>query len=448
MKALLHRLLKRPETAPSLSYVESRELARHPDAGVRQRLAERTDIRPEILYFLAEDTAPEVRRRIATNDAAPAHANVLLAADADDRVRCELAQKIGRLLPGLNQDERDRIRQLTLDALDMLARDQLARVRQVLSEAIKDSPHVPRDVARRLARDVELAVCSPMLEHSPQLSDSDLMELIASPVVAGAMGAIARREGLSGDLSAAIADSGEVDAVAALLANPSAQIREETLDRLVDGAARRTHWQMPLARHPRLPVRAVRKLAGFVAESVLAVLSGRSDLDPETVEQLGAQVRKRIAAAAKGDERDERDEDDEKARDRPTTDDGAMAARRRDGAETARLIQVVHRLYASGELTAGLIADELAKGNRAFVSHALALKAGLPPSVVGRIASSGSAKAMTALSWKAGLDMGFATRLQAQFAQIPAGEILQPRDGTGYPLSEEDMKWQLDVFAG
>ena len=105
-----------------LSYQESRELARHPDVAERQRLAARTDVRAEILYYLAEDPSALVRREIAVNEKTPAHADVLLARDGDEAVRCELARKIARLTPDLSVDAREQIRTLTVESLEILAR--------------------------------------------------------------------------------------------------------------------------------------------------------------------------------------------------------------------------------------------------------------------------------------------------------------------------------------
>ena len=91
---------------------------------------------------------------------------------------------------------------------------------------------------------------------------------------------------------------------------------------------------------------------------------------------------------------------------------------------------------------------ELLSGNRAFITHALALMAGMPPALVTRIADARSAKAITAMAWKAGLKMRFAIKLQARFGNVPPREILQAKDGVDYPLSEDDMTWQLDFYAG
>ncbi|MEE8283592.1 MAG: hypothetical protein V3R63_01230, partial [Alphaproteobacteria bacterium] len=166
----------RPEAAEGPpGYQESRELARHPDVAERRRLAARTDVRPEILYYLAEDPSALVRREIAVNEATPAHADVLLARDGDEVVRCELARKIARLAPHLSAKEREKIWALTVEALEILAQDQLARVRQALAEALKDVAEAPHHIIQRLARDVEQAVAAPVLEFSPLLSDDDLL---------------------------------------------------------------------------------------------------------------------------------------------------------------------------------------------------------------------------------------------------------------------------------
>ncbi|MCZ6496840.1 MAG: DUF2336 domain-containing protein [Alphaproteobacteria bacterium] len=420
----------RPEAAGGpLGYLESRELARHPDVAERRRLAARTDVRPEILYYLAEDPSALVRREIAVNEATPAHADVLLARDGDEVVRCELARKIARLAPHLSANAREQIWAVTVEALEILAQDQLARVRQALAEALKDVAEVPNHIIQRLARDVEQAVCAPVLEFSPLLTDDDLLEIIESSGVSGAVSAISRRADVSGAVSDALAHTLDEDAVAQLLANPSAQIREETLDWIVECSREVGTWQMPLARRPKLPRRAVRRLAEFVANAVLAMLHRRDDLDADTADLIDKAVRERMADQP------------------PPLDDADQGgADRTSGPEPAA--EIVQRLYASGKLDDGRLDMELLSGNRAFITHALSLMAGIPPALVTRIADARSAKAITAMAWKAGLKMRFAIKLQARFGNVPPREILQAKDGVDYPLSEDDMTWQLDFYAG
>ena len=53
-----------------ISYEQARDLLDHPEVEVRRALAERGDLEPEILFFLARDSDTIVRRSIAANTCA------------------------------------------------------------------------------------------------------------------------------------------------------------------------------------------------------------------------------------------------------------------------------------------------------------------------------------------------------------------------------------------
>ena len=100
-----------------LTYEDAKQLARHEDENVRAELAGRADLRPEILYFLAEDSSPKVRRLIAENLATPHHADLLLARDDDQAVRGGLAEKISRLAPDMDPGEQDKVKRMAYEAV-------------------------------------------------------------------------------------------------------------------------------------------------------------------------------------------------------------------------------------------------------------------------------------------------------------------------------------------
>jgi uncharacterized protein (DUF2336 family) len=433
MKALMLRMFGRSGFGADgmLSYEESRELARHPSAKVRRSLANREDIRPEVLYYLAEDESPEVRRSIAINANTPAQAHLLLAHDRDDGVRCDLALKISRLMPELSQDEHDRLQQTTFEVLEVLARDQMTKVRQILAETLKDVTAAPPGVIKRLAMDSEPSVAQPVLEFSPLLSDEDLLEIIKGLPVNGGLSAISRRNEVSSQVSDAIVAADDIPAITELLANPSAQIREETLDGLVDGSIQVEEWQSPLALRPLLPKNAVRKLATFVADSLLKELRNRNDLDPETLNEVSEVMRRRLG------------DDGEAAVNGVATEAHDQAAMKLAAEDT---IEIVRQLHAADELDEDCVAEALGTGNREFVALALALKSGVPKHVVERVSSAQSAKGVTALAWKAGFSMRFAVQLQTRFAYVGIGEVLNAKDGVDYPLSKDEMEWLIDFF--
>jgi len=108
--------------------------------------AQRTDAGDAVLQYLAQHGAPATRAAVAANPAAPALANRVLADDAEEDVRAELAGKISRLMPGLALRETENIVALTIEMLECLARNSAVRVRAILADEIKHVDCVPQSV--------------------------------------------------------------------------------------------------------------------------------------------------------------------------------------------------------------------------------------------------------------------------------------------------------------
>ena len=400
-----------------LSQRDALRILEERDTDARDALAVRTDAAPEVLFFLASEGSIKARRAIARNAAAPAHANRLLAEDNDEEVRSELARKIGRLLPDLPDEISERMRALTIETLERLAQDQLPRVRAILAEEIKALDCVPKNVIDMLARDVEEEVAAPILEYSPLLSDADLMEIISSAQAHFTLTAIAQRKPLGANVSAAIAEALDVPAVAALLANSSAQIREQTLEKIIDHGSRITEWHLPLVLRSDLSQRAIRRIAGFVSAALLDRLAARDGLDKETKSLLAKRVRARI--------------------DEPVDDT-------RD--PTAQAQSDVALLHKQGRLDDSAVERAAEAGKREFVIAALALLARTPIETARRIIQSGTAKPAVALVWRAKLSMRVAFKVQSLVMRLKGGELLPARDGVDFPLSEDEMLWHLNYF--
>ncbi|AIB10730.1 hypothetical protein ABAZ39_01585 [Azospirillum argentinense] len=432
-----------PQLLDPADYEAAKQMARSADPAVRRRVAASPETRPELLYFLAADAVTEVRQAIATNAGTPRQADLMLAKDREVAVRGALAQKVARLLPDLSADQASQIERLTLECLEALARDQATEVRGILSEALKELPGAPHGVINTLARDVELSVCAPVLQFSPILTDEDLSDIIMRGPVAGALSAIAGRKQISASVADAIARSDDEAAMTALLANPSAQIREETLDRILDQAPQHEPWHAPLVRRPRLPARAVARLASFVADNLLKVLRERTDLDPAAARALAEGVRARVNRGAGGNggggagmARGLVDFGEEELGHLPGDKDKA-AERPADKAA---------RLNKEGKLTEKLLEGALAEGDRAFVLAGLGELAQLPMPIIDRIIGTHAPRAVTSLVWRCGLSMRFARQVQLRIAQIPPKTALMAKEGVLYPMSDDEMRWQLAFF--
>ncbi|HAE03586.1 MAG TPA: hypothetical protein DCG04_19455, partial [Rhodospirillaceae bacterium] len=371
---------------------------------------------------LAEDSVAEVRRCVALNENAPRQADLLLTQDHDASIRQELAAKIARLTPELTDDRRSTLYKLTVQALEILAEDQLVRVREILSHALKDVAKAPPNVIMTLARDQALTVCSPILEFSPVLSDSDLLEIIQSNPVQGAMNAISRRRALRESVSDAIAKTGDEAAITELLINDSAQIREDTLDLIIDRAPQRKSWHEPLAMRPKLSPRAVQRISSFVAMNMLDRMQKRLDLDDDVMVAMAEAVERRLA------------------------EDTQTKLQEPEWANSDKLDETIAHMYKVGTLTGKALERALAQGEKRFVVKGLALLSGLAAETVQNIITNRSAKAVIALTWKAGLKPHFASQLQSQLVGLSPNDMIRITDDR-WPLSDSDMQWQIDFYS-
>lgn len=377
---------------------EAKRLARNGAEAERTALAALPGTQPELLYYLAADGSAAVRGAVAGNAAAPAQADRLLARDADPAVRAALGRKLAPRAAALAIAE-DRLGEIAWQALCALAEDAATHVRAVIAAELQAMADAPHGLILRLAGDAAMEVAEPVIRLSPMLSEDDLMALVAAPPVPGTLTAVARRPALSESLSDAITATADEAAIGALLANPSAAIREQTLDELIVRAATRLHWQESLVRRPALPPRAQRALALCIAGHLLDVLAGRPDLPPD------------------------------------------LARRLQDRVE-ARLLEDAAEPSASALFEAAALC-----GDQAAMARLLAQEATVALQSVEEAVRLRSARALVSLCWQAGFGLRCAMLAQSVLGQLAPGTTLVPGPEGGWPLSEAEMVWQIELLA-
>jgi uncharacterized protein (DUF2336 family) len=391
------------------------------DEAARVRLGAGAATKADVLIDLSNDTSVTVRAALALNTAAPPRVNEVLAADSDERVRILLARKLTALVPGLSAAEHARLHQETWDTLKALVADEAVRVRAIIAEAVKELPDAPRGLIRQLAHDTEKSVFEPVIRMSPLLTTEDLLTLVAMAPAAGTVLAVAHRAELEPVVSDAIAASADGTAIRALLANPSAQIREATLDVLVARSVNHPDWHEPLVRRPSLPPRAARMLSELLATHLLAELATRADLPPSLAEELRRRIAVRLAPV-------------------PEPPTAPLDTTAEDALAQARATA------ARGELVEETLLAAARRGETRYAAALLALAADTSVSVVDRASSLRSAKGLVSLVWKAGFTMQVAVALQTLLARLAPEAVLTAGQSGGFPLAVEEMRWQLDFL--
>lgn len=410
----------RSQGQESLPYEEARNLLEGRDHENLVKLASDEASFPEMLYFLSTDDDAEIRTKVAANPSTPIQADEVLSKDVEPLVRQIVGTKVARRLPTLS-DKEEALSSSAISILERLIEDEEVHVRRIIAEELKATDKIPLHVVQKLARDIDDLVCTPVLHHSPLLDDNELISIIEECASTPKLKAIAERSHLSEPLAECIVETADVEAISQLLLNPSAQIRENTLDQLISGAKEIPQWHEPLAIRPKLPFGAILKIAGFVAGSLLEVLSQRDDIDDELRDDLEQRVKKRLA---------EENDTGEESISEPL---GEIELRLR-------------KLHKKGGLNEAYLREHSSEEDRNIVILSLAILADIPIMVSRRIFASVSAKAIMSLGWKAGVSASLASRIQGTAGKIPADNWILPNEEEEYPFSDREMLWQLELF--
>lgn len=260
--------------------------------------------------------------------------------------RSDIVAKVGHELDsGLSPEERV----IAEDILRKMAHDVAVSVRQALAESLKDSPNLPVDVAQSLARDVE-EVALPILQHTPHLSDDDLLAIIESGSDTKQT-AVARRINLSEQVTSALVETGTENAVAQLMRNGTAPVKQDGFDKVLNRfpESNKVHGSI-LERQTNLPAPVAQRLVNMVSDQLLDYLVKRQDVPEEVAADVLIRSRQRATQNLFSDE---------------------------DAAHND-ILSLVKNLDQGGHLSGSLLLRALCLGDLDFYEAGLAHMSGLP----------------------------------------------------------------------
>jgi uncharacterized protein (DUF2336 family) len=343
---------------------------------------------------------PAQKQELIQHRGTPAAVLAGLVNDSDTDVRVLLAGRLASLLDKLHTHD-ERTAQLLTDAIRQLTEDSVTPVRIALASALKDVARTPSAIARKLADDAEREVAEPIIRYSLSLSDEDLLALVTQYPQGWHTQTIASRPRLSSSIMDAVIKTGNMMAGQALLANDKAKISNDALvilqqnPELVQAISDRNSLKRKLKRDVSL----------VVERSLYVFLRKNAHLDRATTYDVLRKMQQRVDAQD----------------DLPNT--------------------------PPEILTEEQLKDAILLGQTEIVLKAFSLRAKISEANVKRmLIDSGSAKSVIALCVKANYSMQFAVVCQQRLARLPPDKIFYPLDGSGIPISAEEIKWQWDFF--
>ena len=307
-----------------------------------------------------------------------------------DELRAGVAHRLCRRIASddLTYDEQSHAKEI----IAILARDAAELVRRTLAVTLRHSPRLPREVALKLADDLE-SVALPVLEYSPVFTDDDLIEILHASNIAKQVAIASRRE-VHERVSESICSFADHEAVEKLTGNKGARLTEKAFDATLTRFPDDGGLQRAIVMRDYVPLHITEKLVSMVSGEVFDLLVNKHELPAQLAIDL-----------ASG------------ARERAVVDLVEQAGR------TADLQRFAEQLNLNGRLTHSLIMRALCVGHMTFVEYALAELSGVPHSRVWLMIHDAGPNGVAAVFDRAGLPRKLLTAFRAAVSVFHETEL-------------------------
>ncbi len=235
---------------------------------------------------------------------------------------------------------------LAQDIVRILARDVEEKVRAALSRGLRHTSQLPRDVARKLADDVEF-VALPLLADCMVLTDDDLIDIVRAGSCLK-QEAIASRTNLPEAVSDVIIVQAQEPAVVVLMGNTAANIADASFGKAVDRFAANTRVKEAMVLRGRLPAAVAERLVTMVSKALQTHLVMTHELSPAIAADIVLSAREHAIIHLSW------------------------------GASDEDLRHMVTQMHRNDRLTPSLLLRSLCTGDIAFFEAAMAVRGDIP----------------------------------------------------------------------
>ncbi len=270
--------------------------------------------------------------------------------DADNKAIA--AQKVGAYYNDKNITARGHL--LAEEIFRILVKDVELKVREALSDSLKNNRNLPSDIVKTLINDTE-TVSLPFIKYYSDLTQEDIISIIDAQNV-NKQKAVAMRKNLPGDISQYIAEKCPEEVIGVLISNESAQIEENTYHLIVDRFPESENIKQNMVYRSELPVSIIEKIVYSLSEELQRRLVFNHNLPNNIASDIVEQVKEK--ATLKISEEYSSDK---------------------------QIEELIHQLYTSNRLTSTLVVRSICMGDLKFFEYALVYLSNTPITEVRKI---------------------------------------------------------------
>lgn len=243
---------------------------------------------------------------------------------------------------------------LAEDIFRIMIRDTEIKVREVLSDSLKHCSDLPKDVVSAIINDKD-SVAVPFLQYYTSLTNEDMIKILNVPGI-NKQKAIAKREGLSAEVSQYIAEKCSDEVVGELISNEKADIREKAFDTIVAKYSENDDIKQRLVHRSELPVSVIEKIVDKLSYRLKNYLMLNHNLPKDLATNLVDEVKEKITLSIS-----------------------------EEYSSDNQIEELVHQLYKANRLTPGLVVRSICLGDLKFFEYAIVYLSETPIAEVRKI---------------------------------------------------------------
>lgn len=243
---------------------------------------------------------------------------------------------------------------LAEDIFRIMVRDTETKVREVLSDSLKHCKNLPSDIVTSIINDKD-SIAIPFLQYYASLTNDDIIKIL-NMSNASRQKAIARRSGLSPEISDYIADCCGYEVVGELLSNETADIYEKTFSKITDKYAENEEIKKRLVYRSVLPTSVIEKIVDKLSYKLKTYLMLHHNLPDDMASNLVEDVKEKMTLKIS-----------------------------EEYSSDSQVEELVHQLYKANRLTPGLVIRSICLGDLKFFEYAIVYLSETPISEVRKI---------------------------------------------------------------
>ncbi|MDR1026277.1 MAG: DUF2336 domain-containing protein [Lactobacillus sp.] len=268
-----------------------------------------------------------------------------LSQDKSAEMRSKTAQKLSAYYnnPDLSQKEM----KLAEDIFRIMVEDVEVKVREVLSESLKNSKDIPEDIVNKLINDKE-SVAIPFIKHYQNLTKELMYDILDAQNVEKQK-AVAQRKNVSEDVSDYIVDKCNEAVIESLVSNSTSKIKEKTFNNIVDKFHSNEKIKEKIVYRPEIPVSVAEKIVIYLSDELQKKLVTNHSLPNDLVVDIVEQVKEKSTLKIS-----------------------------EEFSSDTQVEELVKELYDSNNLTSSLVVRSICMGDLKFFEYSLGLLSSSP----------------------------------------------------------------------